>query len=103
MFLLICVWHRDVNDLWSLELLPARPAPAASRSKAQVDAQQKQVFNVDVFKARQARACAVLHATPTAENKSGKSLHDLVRIAACGEEANESPGRANLMLSQLVI
>ena len=91
---MICVWHRDVNDLWCLELLPAR-RPAS--------AQQEEPFNVDIFKARQARACAVIHATPTPENKSGKSLHDLVRIAACGEEANEPHEQANLMLSQLVV
>ena len=105
---LVCAWCRDVNDLWSLELLPARAASQSSRRQPHVgspapDALQEEAFNVDVFKARQARACAVIHATPSAENKSGMSLHDLVRIAACGEEVNEQHSRANLMLSQLVI
>ena len=59
---------RDLNDLWTLELRP-------SNARAET-------FNVEAFKARQARACAVLHATPSADNRVGMPLHILVRKAA---------------------
>ena len=86
-------WHRDLNDLWSLELLPTNAGSAASGAGANrrtaAPCTRDEAFNVEVFKARQARACAVIRATPTADNKNGISLHDLVRMAACADEATE--------------
>ena len=91
--------EQDLNDLWSLELLPrrggdqpeeARPhgsRPHGSRPTAHATrhaAGQDDAFNVDAFKARQARASAVLHATPTANDVTGTPIHLLVYDAWAG-------------------
>ena len=67
----------DLNDLWTLDL---RPPPQASPSRAA----GAPAFDVDVFKARQARASAVLHGTPGAagHNSIGMPIHVLVGLAA---------------------
>ena len=87
-----CDGETDLDDLWALELLPtdtAEPAedagstskrPAAHHALPQAR-RGDAPFNPQIFKARQARACAVLHATPGFGNKEGTSIHDLVSQA----------------------
>lgn len=78
--------ERDLNDLWTLELLPTSAGAAASSSAApelrRRDQKAAEALDVEAFKARQARACAVIHSTPTADTKTGMPLHILVRLAA---------------------
>jgi hypothetical protein len=80
----------DLNDLWTLPLQP----PSRAKSSA---------FDIERFKARQARASAVLHATPAAagHNSIGMPIHVLVGLAArepaCVDGAG-SVGRGTLPL-----
>ena len=84
----------DLNDLWTLDLAP-QAAGAATGTKP--------AFNADVFKARQKRASAVLHATPGAagHNSIGMPIHVLVGLAARSAECVDgasSVGRGTLPL-----
>ena len=78
--------EHDLNDLWRLDLLP----PAAPRSKPSGAA----AFDASVFKARQARACEVLHATAGAagHNSIGMPIHYLVGMAARGSDGDGGGG-----------
>lgn len=88
----------DLDDLWTLDLQPPTAGSKASSSAAAAGA-----FDVDVFKARQARASAVLHGTPGAagHNSIGMPIHVLVGLAArdpaCVDGAG-SVGRGTLPL-----
>lgn len=72
----------DLNDLWTLDLQP--PAARGASSPPSSSLASSPAFDIDVFKARQARASAVLHATPAAagHNSIGVPLHVLVGLAA---------------------
>ena len=82
----------DLDDLWTLDLQPPSSGGASSTAGA---------FDVDVFKARQARATAVLHATAGAagHNSIGMPIHVLVGMAARGPacvDAAATAGRGTL-------
>ena len=65
----------DLSDLWTLDLQPTTSGGNSSAIKT---------FDADAFKARQARACSVLHMTPGAagHNSIGMPIHVLVGLAA---------------------
>ena len=74
----------DLNDLWALDLLHTADGAAPCNPSARKTANGipgHALFDAAIFKARQSRACAVLHATPTFDDPSGTSIHTLVSQA----------------------
>ena len=88
--------NEDLNDLWALDLasaskgFPGGNAAAAANgttvggAAARSGRSGRDAFDADIFKVRQARASAVLHATPGAagHNSIGMPIHVLVGMAA---------------------